>query len=102
VIAEPDERPPPCVLCERTNGRIRRRGLCRSCYRKLRDAGCTLPPRRPTGGAAHPASCRCAGGIGGCARRQPKGLPGLVAYVALWPADIRARLLAALTEAKAA
>lgn len=25
-----------------------RRGLCRSCYRKLSEAGCPLPPARPT------------------------------------------------------
>jgi hypothetical protein len=84
VTAPHGDAPPPCVLCERTNGRIRRRGLCRSCYRKLRDAGCTLPPRRPT---------RVPG---------PAGVPGLVAYVRLWPAEVRARLLAVLEEAKAA
>ena len=35
-----------CALCHRDSVRIYRRGLCRSCHRKLADHGLPLPPDR--------------------------------------------------------
>lgn len=38
----------PCALCERRPG-VFRRGLCRSCYRKLSECELPLPPERQHG-----------------------------------------------------
>lgn len=77
---------PPCLLCACTPAW--KRHLCRSCYRKLREAGCPLPPRLPRRGGPAPAYRTAAS--------------TLAAYVRCWPRAARARLLLALQEVDAA
>lgn len=55
-----------------------RRGLCRTCYRKLLDQGCPLPPRGS----------------------RWDDYDSLGAWARALPEDTRRRLLAALTEVK--
>lgn len=72
-----------CGHCEAT--RAFARGLCRSCYRKFKDAGLPLPPRRN----------RWQGS------RAPRAVDfdGLVAWIRALPGDVRAQMLLALREA---
>jgi len=64
-----------CGHCEIT--RAFRRGLCRSCYRKLREAGCPLPPASLPG---------------------PEGTPALERWVRSLPDDVRREIAALLME----
>ena len=41
AAAAPRDRPPPCVLCRTTPAF--RRGVCRTCHRKLSECGLPLP-----------------------------------------------------------
>jgi len=76
------KRDEPCTLCRNT--RQFRRGLCRSCYRKLREAGCALPPCRHFG-------------------PEPWTLDQhLVAWLKRWPAEAVESLERALAKTKEA
>lgn len=63
----------PCSMCSRSD--TFRRGLCRTCYRKLAECGLPLPPR---------------------GTRWPRGQVDLVDYLRRVPAPKREELLDAL------
>lgn len=63
----------PCSMCSRSD--TFRRGLCRTCYRKLSECGLPLPPR---------------------GTRWPRGQVDMVDYLRRVPASKREELLDAL------
>lgn len=65
------------ALCGHDLGTSPRRGLCQRCYRKLVEAGCTLPPAGKPG---------------------PEATPALERWVRSLPDDTRRRIAALLME----